>query len=886
MPAGTISVAAGANAYEGGAPGSFVLSRTDTTAGQSVNFSFGGTASSTDYAPPMMAYFDVGQASITLTIPAADDSISEPTETIVFTLTPGADYTVGASGSATIDLIDNDPAAPPLVGIAALGVTTAGGPVGTFRITRADPTGPLTVNYVVLTTAGGVSYTVPAFVSFAAGQAWADLVVTPTEGADPTQMIAVTITLTPGTGYAVGPAGMATVNLIGNAVQPSVVWITTAAQTLSEGTTGGITLVRAGGDTTQALSVSVGIGSDGQLDTLAVWNVDYTLAATGVIGGWASLSSTGGTVTFNANVTEIVLPLAVLSSTPNATLEGFGLTILADTVHPQPIYLPGSGPVVSGPGGSATSDIWLLQGSPVSGQIGALRPDGSGTATEGWVAENNDNDNYNFNGDPDTSLDQVYDKAELGPVAGENDLVGLLIQPITNAVAGDLGSLTFTSPNIRIWANADKSGGQIISDVTTFDPTVAHTFYVEGLALSSAVNAEVITLNWQSVVLPNLKVQINRALFTVYQLTGAQNVPGYSRHTYAATVPGQVAATFGAIVNGTQHSVTPAVPAVAGAATTNALIVNWGIANEDPTKEVGGEVVGTFRVNVPGGFVSVREVNVVKVQLDKDAATNALELDGTHQVQRTDKKGVLSSNNADPAIWAMYASIEVERVAGPLVGGKRRGQRFIDIGFMQTAKFISLHGDYSANNNNFSMISSVEGNSYIDVERDETGTTAQNRPWVWKRHGNMFGQRNYIAMGDDNVLAFTMFDTRDRPSLGAVKNMVEEGVSVSFFSIVLDFVAYFAVHTKEAVNAADASYTIRASAPWRWIGSGPVDGIGTWTSILPGPAVFSSEGLTKMTESKSGDIISTALTGNEAITANDAAAVTTMTWKRNPPLAP
>ena len=216
MPAGTISVAAGANAYEGGSAGSFVLSRTDTTAGQSVNFSFGGTASSSDYAQPLMAYFDVGQASITLTIPAADDSISEPTETIVFTLTPGADYTVGASGSATIDLIDNDPAAPPLVGIAALGVTTAGGPVGTFRITRADPTGPLTVNYVVLTTAGGVSYTVPAFVSFADGQAWVDLVVTPTEGADPTQLISVTITLTPGTGYGVGPADMATVYLFAN----------------------------------------------------------------------------------------------------------------------------------------------------------------------------------------------------------------------------------------------------------------------------------------------------------------------------------------------------------------------------------------------------------------------------------------------------------------------------------------------------------------------------------------------------------------------------------------------------------------------------------------------------------------------------------------------
>ena len=234
----------------------------------------------------------------------------------------------------------------------------------------------------------------------------------------------------------------------------------------------------------------------------------------------------------------------------------------------------------------------------------------------------------------------------------------------------------------------------------------------------------------------------------------------------------------------------------------------------------------------------------------------------------------------------MYASIEVERVAGPEVGGKRRGQRFIDLGFMQTAKVVSLHGDYSANNNNFSMISSVQGNSYIDVERDETDSTAQNRPWVWKRYGDMFGQRNYIAMGDDKILQFTMFDTRDNPSVPAVKNMVEEGVSVSFFSISLDFMTYFAVHTKETVNAANASYSIRASAHWVWIGTGPVNGTGTWTSISPGPAVYSPEGMTNLAESKTGDIISTTLVGNGAETANDAAAPGTITWKRNPPLAP
>lgn len=97
--------------------------------------------------------------------------------------------------------------------------------------------------------------------------------------------------------------------------------------------------------------------------------------------------------------------------------------------------------------------------------------------------------NYNFYGDPITSLDQMFDKDEAGQVIGEDDLVAIRVDPITNAEAGSAAFLHFTSPNIRVWMGADKFG-RIYSDIWPISPTVSITLYVEGMNLSGAVDAE------------------------------------------------------------------------------------------------------------------------------------------------------------------------------------------------------------------------------------------------------------------------------------------------------------------------------------------------------------------------------------------------------------
>ena len=215
MPTPVVTIAAVADATEGGSAGSFRFTRDgDLSSPATFTVAYSGTATSgTDYSsPPTQFTFAPFSALVYVSVTPSNDSTSEPTETVVATIQTGSGYTVGSPAAATVNIFDNDPAAP-LVGIAAFGDVAA----GKLRITRADPTGPLTVNYLALTKVGGMNYTYPSSVSFADGQAWVDLVVAPTEGgSDPNQLISVTITLTPGTGYGVGPADMATVYLFAN----------------------------------------------------------------------------------------------------------------------------------------------------------------------------------------------------------------------------------------------------------------------------------------------------------------------------------------------------------------------------------------------------------------------------------------------------------------------------------------------------------------------------------------------------------------------------------------------------------------------------------------------------------------------------------------------
>ena len=324
--------------------------------------------------------------------------------------------------------------------------------------------------------------------------------------------------------------------------------------------------------------------------------------------------------------------------TADITDEGVGLERVSNSYSftvsrpPSGSSFPPSPPIISPPPPTSPPPTVPPASPPptsVSGNIVAIPTDGSTPTHSGWVAENNDNDNYNFYGDPSTSLNQMFDRDEFARVAGEDDLVAIRIDPVSGASSGDMTQIHYTSPNIRVWRNADKSGWSILSDMPTFNALTTTTIYVEGLKLSGAVNAEKIDLMYASANASVPPFILSTVAFTVYKVTGAANVPGYSKHVYEATIPGPNGATYGPVVNGSIIQIGASVPAPGGGATVNTVSVKW----------AEGAVVGTLQVNAPGGkFSFTKQVNVVKVDF-VDGADNKLVLDNRWHAQSVRRKG-------------------------------------------------------------------------------------------------------------------------------------------------------------------------------------------------------------------------------------------------------
>src|SRR5213082_1174594 len=109
-------VATDPNASEQGPDsGTFTISRTgDTSSALTVNYTLGGTAQNgTDYQPlGTSVTIAAGASSATVTVTPIDDNQAEGDETVVLTISAGADYDVGSANSATITVADNDGTAP------------------------------------------------------------------------------------------------------------------------------------------------------------------------------------------------------------------------------------------------------------------------------------------------------------------------------------------------------------------------------------------------------------------------------------------------------------------------------------------------------------------------------------------------------------------------------------------------------------------------------------------------------------------------------------------------------------------------------------------------------------------------------------------------------
>jgi len=107
----TVTIAAtDANASEVGPdPGTFTITR-DGGASQAltVNFAVGGTATnSTDYSTiGTSLMLPIGALTGTVTITPIPDTLAEGTETVTLTLTSNANYTIGSSSNATVNIAD------------------------------------------------------------------------------------------------------------------------------------------------------------------------------------------------------------------------------------------------------------------------------------------------------------------------------------------------------------------------------------------------------------------------------------------------------------------------------------------------------------------------------------------------------------------------------------------------------------------------------------------------------------------------------------------------------------------------------------------------------------------------------------------------------------
>lgn len=203
-------------------PGRFTVRRAGSTASKlTVTYLLTGTAvNGTDYtALSGRVTIPPASASTTITVSPNDDGTPEGDESVMLTLSPGAEYDLDSQSSATVNIEDSEP--PPIVTVVATDASAseAGANPGAFTFSRTGSTvSELTVTYSLAgTAANGTDYAqVSGSVTIPSASSFAVVTVIPIDDADNEGEELVALTLSPGAGYVVGSPNIATVTLADN----------------------------------------------------------------------------------------------------------------------------------------------------------------------------------------------------------------------------------------------------------------------------------------------------------------------------------------------------------------------------------------------------------------------------------------------------------------------------------------------------------------------------------------------------------------------------------------------------------------------------------------------------------------------------------------------
>jgi hypothetical protein len=435
---------------------------------------------------------------------------------------------------------------------------------------------------------------------------------------------------------------------------------------------------------------------------------------------------------------------------------------------------------------------------------GAELSDASEESPGGYVPVNNDNDDYDFT----SGTSQILDKDDTNGVTGENDFVQLSLHHVTPGASGAKYRLVFTSSKIKIWSNANRTN-PVTSNVTEFDANVDTTVYVEGVSKGDSAGAEVISITY--IQGGTTIADADRVNFTVYEVTGPTNVPGYTIYTYNGDIPGGGTGSWIA-TDGTVET---------GSSSNTCTIFWWE-----------GPIVGKAKFTPSAGFTCQREVNIVQVKIKNDT-TNRIIYTSDPPVQDSSFPSLIRSASPPPAI---VARVTIEKIEGPTVNGGMRGVKFIQMGFIQNGSLTRKHADYFGFTPGRRRLSSLEGATfYLDLVTNPSVSTIP-----WYDSSSLLSESSTVAFlspTSDGQLIDQRFTTRDTPNLLSTDTMsLTVGTvtsSVDRFALEFDLNLYFAVRTTEAANGSQNLYTQRGSASFEFDGSGNIAS-GIWTQTGAG----------------------------------------------------
>lgn len=368
----TVSVTAmDSDASEAGDPGTFTISRSGngSLAPLTVYYTVSGTAQNgTDYQTLSGSVTIPDSAtSATVSVIPIDDSIVEGDETIVLTISPNANYTIGSMGSATVTIADNDSAPLPTVTVAASdpNASETGPDSGAFTISRSGSTeSALTVQYTLGGMAGnGTDYqTLPASVTIPAGQTSAVVTVAPIDDGDIEDQETVVLTLNSSSAYIIGSPNSATVTISDN--DTSVAVEVLDAEASESGPDSG----------TFQLSRNITPGFGGPL------TVYFTMGGDTVNG--TNYQQLGPSITFPAGVDRVTLDVTPIDDTLVEGQESVVLRLNPDSNYR--VGIPDRGVIsIADNENTAPPVIWVDDAIPA----GAWTGTGGGDSWQ-WVSNN------------------------------------------------------------------------------------------------------------------------------------------------------------------------------------------------------------------------------------------------------------------------------------------------------------------------------------------------------------------------------------------------------------------------------------------------------------------------------------------------------------------